>query len=181
MAITFTSILVGEGTIFIGTTSGNAADVGSTQDGVAIGWEPNMVDIEIDQFGDAARVVQSRVKVTAKTTLAEATLSNLSTAWGYATSVGTLSPGLQAGGLIFNLGLHGVYPEEKYMRIVGNAPGSTASVTKARTYVCRRVIQYGSSEHSLQRADNVKLPVDFRILPDPQFTGSEYGTITDAA
>ncbi len=179
--ITFTNILVGEATISIGTNSSNAADIGSTQDGLAISWEPNMVDIEIDQFGDAARVVQSRVKVMAKTTLAEATLSNLAISWGYATGVGSTSPGLQSGGLIFNLGLHGVYPEEKYMQVVGNGPGSTATVTKARTYVCRRCIQYSASEHSLQRADNVKLPTDFRILPDPTYTGNEYGTITDTA
>jgi hypothetical protein len=179
MAVTFTSILVGEGTIFVGTTAGNAVDVGSTQDGVSISWEPSMVDIEIDQFGDAARVVQSRVKVMAKTTLAEATLVNLALGWGYATGVTATQPGLQTGGLIFNFGLHGVYPEEKYMKIVGNAPGSTATIIKTRTYENYRVVQYGSSEHSLQRADNVKIPVEFRILPQVSATGKEYGTITD--
>jgi hypothetical protein len=181
MAITFTSILVGEGTLYIGASAGTAVDVGSTQEGVAVSWEPDMVDIEIDQFGDAARVVQSRVKVMIKTTLAEATLTNLATGWGYATGVTATQPGLQTGGLIFNFGLHGVYPEEKYMKIVGNAPGSTATVTKTRTYENWRCIQYGSSEHSLQRSDNVKIPVEFRVLPLTTQTGKEYGTITDVA
>lgn len=184
MGVTFTNILVGEGTFKVGTNSGNAADVGATQDGVAISWEPNMVDIEIDQFGDAARVVQSRVKVMVKTTIAEATLTNLAVSWGYTTGVTSTQPGVVTGysvgsGGTFNLGLHGVYPEEHYIEIVGNAPGSTATVTRTRTYSCNRAIQYSASEHSLQRADNVKLALDLRILPDTQFTGKEYGTIVD--
>lgn len=176
MAVTFTNILVGEATLSVDGT-----DVGATQDGVSISWEPEMVDIEIDQFGDAARVVQSRVKVMVKTTMAEGTLENLATSWGYATGVAATEPGLQTGGTDFNLGLHGVYPEEHTIIFVGNAPGSTATVTKTRTYSCNRAIQYTSSEHSLQRAENVKLPVEFRILPDTTQTGKEYGTIVDQA
>lgn len=192
MAVTFTNILVGEGTIFVGPSTANptfdatkAVDVGATQDGVAISWEPNMVDIEIDQFGDAARVVQSRVKVSVKTTLAEATLTNLATSWGYATNASASTPGVVTGyspatGGTFNIGAVGVYPQEYFIKIVGNAPGSTANITRTRTYTCGRAIQYSSSEHSLQRAENVKLPVDFRILPNSAQTGKEYGTIIDA-
>lgn len=185
MSVTFANILVGEGTISIGTSSGNAADIGATQDGCSISWEPNMVDIEVDQFGDAARVVQSRVKVMFKTTIAEAHLSNLSIGWGYAVGASATQPGLQTGwsigsGGTLNIGLHGVYPEEKYLRVVGYAPGSSAVVTRPRTYTCTRAIQYSASEHALKREENVKVPVDFRILPDIQFTGKEYGTIVDS-
>jgi len=174
MAVTFTNILVGEATLSVDGT-----DVGATQDGVGISWEPDMVDIEIDQFGDAARVVQSRVKVMVKTTLAEGTLRNLAISWGYATGVSATEPGLQTGNTTFNLGLHGVYPEEHTIVFVGNAPGSTATVTNTRTYTCGRAIQYNASEHSLQRSENVKLPVEFRILPNTSLTGKEYGTIVD--
>lgn len=178
MAVTFTNILVGEATLSV-----DGSDVGATQDGVNISWEPDMVDIEIDQFGDAARVVQSRVKVMVKTTLAEGTLSNLGLAWGYKRSgVSSNQPGVNAavgGTQTMNLGLHGVYPEEHTIAFVGSAPGSTASTTKTRTYTCNRAIQYTSSEHSLQRSENVKLPVEFRILPDVTLTGKEYGTIVD--
>jgi hypothetical protein len=176
MAVTFTNILVGEATLSVDGT-----DIGATQDGVGISWEPDMVDIEIDQFGDAARVVQSRVKVMVKTTLAEGTLENLAISWGYTTGVAADEPGLTVAGLEFNLGLHGVYPEEHTIVFVGNAPGSTATTTKTRTYSCNRAIQYSSSEHSLQRAENVKLPVEFRILPNTSLTGKEYGTIIDQA
>jgi len=171
MAVTFTNILVGEGTLSVGTAIGNVVDVGATQDGVEISWEPDMVDIEIDQYGDAARVVQSMTKVSVRTTVAEGTLENLRVSWGYPSSA-------VAGG-VFSVGLHGVYPEEHVIQIVGNAPGSTATVTNSRTYVCNRAIQYSSSGHSLKRSENVAIPLDFRILPDATQTGAEYGTITD--
>ena len=174
MAVTFTNIVVGQAEFSLEGTN-----VGATQEGVNIGWEPDMVDIEVDQFGDAARVVQSMTKVTVSTTLAEATLVNLAHAWGYATGVGAAEPGLQTGDTDFNIGLHGVYPEEKTIEFVGNAPGSTATTTLTRTYTCNRAIQYSASEHSLQRAENSSFPTEFRILPNPAFTGQEYGTIVD--
>lgn len=171
MAITFLNIVVGEGTLSV-----DGSDVGATQDGAEIAWEPDMVDIEIDQFGDAARVVQSKQKVSLKTKLAEATLENLSLVWGYDDADITTSPGVSK---TMPIALHGVYPEEHTLTLVGNAPGSTATTTLNRTYTCRRAVSYTSSSHMLKRAENVAFPVDFRILPDPTITGSEYGTIVD--
>lgn len=219
--VNFTNIVVGEGKMFCGPGSNagvllvdtnitsNGDDsiyyVGSTQEGVAIGWEPDMVDIEVDQFGDAARVIQSKVKVTIKTTLAEATLQVLALAWGYSrgaswgdkTVTGYSTPGgglLQTGyiggtfshpeatgtGAVIGLGIHSTYPEERYVRIEGTAPGSSATTTVYRTYRNPRCVQYSSSEHSLQRSDNVKFSVEFRALPDGLFTGREYGFIKDS-
>jgi len=169
MAVTFANIVVGEGSLTVDGTN-----VGATQEGASLAWEPDMVDIEVDQFGDAALVVQSKVKVSLKTTLAEATLNNLVVAWGLkaadlvTTSVKTLS-----------IPLYSVYPQEHTVVLVGKAPNSTASVTKTRTYTTYRAIQYSGSEHALNRSENVKFPVDFRILPDGSHTGAEYGTIVD--
>src|SRR5688572_20298393 len=111
--VTFTNITVGAGKLFVGSAeqAGSAVDasitslgddspynVGATQNGVSISWEPDMVDIEVDQFGDAARVIQSKQKVMVKTTLAEATLYNLSVSWGYPDGVTeTTRTGLQSG------------------------------------------------------------------------------------
>ena len=88
--ITTTNIVVGEATVEIGeagTSFSGLTDVGATIDGVELSWEPDMGDIEVDQFGDAAKVIQSRVKVMMKTTLAEATLRNLAHAWNYSSAV----------------------------------------------------------------------------------------------
>ncbi len=175
MAITFTDIIVGAGELFIGANSGSAVNVGATQDGVEIAWEPDMVDIEVDQFGDAARIVVNKVKVSVKTKLAEGTLVNLKYSWNYADAKLTTGVGTET----LAIGIQPVYPEERYIRILGNAPGTTASVTYDRTYTCRRCIQYSSSSHMLKRAENTAFPVDFRILPDSSQTGAEYGTIVD--
>lgn len=170
MAITFLNIVVGEGALTV-----DGSDVGATQDGAEISWEPDMVDIEVDQFGDAARVVQSKQKVSLKTKLAEATLENLALVWGYDDA--DISEG--GGEKTLPISLHGVYPEEHEIVLVGNAPGSTATTTYTRTYTCGRAVSYTSSSHMLKRAENVAFPVDFRILPDPTASGSEYGTIVD--
>ena len=188
MAITIRNIVVGEGTLSLApTTSGTLADIGATQEGAELSWEPDMVDIEVDQFGDAAKVVQSRVKCMLKTQLAEATMINLAYAWGYNTGLtgdtaSATTPGVQAesaGTQTFNLGIHSVYPNERKLQLVGNAPGSDSSTTLTRTYTCNRVVSYNSSSHSLKRAENTAFPVEFRILPDPTVTGKDYGTIVD--
>jgi hypothetical protein len=176
MAVTFSNIVVGEGALFMSTNGITYTDLGATQDGAELAWEPDMVDIEIDQFGDAARVVTSKIKVSLKTKLAEATLENLARAWNYSVA-GTVTTAGSTKTL--KMGLQSVYPVENYIRLIGTAPGSTATTTYTRTYNCNRVIQYSSSSHMLKRAENMAFPVDFRILPNPSNTGAEYGTIVD--
>jgi hypothetical protein len=183
MAITFSNIIVGEGNLFVGPSGAaenTLRDVGATQDGVEIAWEPEMVDIEVDQFGDAARVVNSKIKVSVKTKLAEGTLQNLVVAWNYADTGANSRLVTGATQDVFSMGIQPVYPQERFIKIVGTAPGTTAAAELDRTYRCNRAIQYSSSSHMLQRAENTAFPVDFRILPDPSATGAEYGTITDS-
>jgi hypothetical protein len=187
MAVNFSNIITGEGVLEIAQIStagviGTYADIGATQDGAEISWEPDMVDIEVDQFGDAARVIVSKIKVTVKTKLAEATLQNLAYAWNLETSgagneILTSTPA--AGSTTLRIGLQSVYPVERSIRITGTAPGSSGLVTKTRVYTCNRVVQYDSSAHMLKRAENISFPVTFRLLPDQGSTGREYGTIVD--
>lgn len=189
MAVTFANIIVGEGSLFVSNNIAGATfyDVGATQEGVSISWEPDMVDIEVDQFGDAARVIQSKVKVSVKTSLAENTFNNLALVWGYSGITGygdtavvaATAPGMTSATNL-NLGIHGALPEERRLKVTGPAPGSTPATPKVRTYTCNRAISMASAEVSYKRNENAKLPVSFRILPDPQFTGKEYGTIADA-
>ena len=62
MAVTVSNILVGEAAVKTGASNttmnlndfDSLTDVGATNGGVEISWEPDMVDIEIDQYGDAA-------------------------------------------------------------------------------------------------------------------------------
>jgi hypothetical protein len=160
----------------------NFADIGATQNGLEISWEPDMVDIEIDQFGDAAKVIQSKVKVMVKTTLAEGTLNNLATAWNYDSETDGADILVNNDGVsskTFLFGAQGVIPFEKGLVVTGTAPGSTASATLTRKFYTKRAISMESSTISMKRAEATMFAVGFRILPTVADTGYEYGKIID--
>jgi hypothetical protein len=187
--VTTANIVVGEAEVKIGasnTTMTNSdfdslVSVGGTQGGVEISWEPDMVDIEVDQYGDAAKVIQSKVKVMVKTTLAEATLNNLALAWSYdsAGSTDVIANNDGANTKTFLFGVQNVYPYEKAIQILGNAPGSDAATTKTRKFNTKRAISMESSTISMKRAEATVFAVSFRILPVSADVGYEYGKIID--
>jgi hypothetical protein len=190
MAVTTANIVVGEAAVKVGASNitmtnsdfDSLSDIGATQGGVEISWEPDMVDIEIDQYGDAAKVIQSKVKVMLKTTLAEATLNNLAIAWSYDRAddgADILVNNDGANTKTFMFGSQSVYPYEYALQIVGNAPGSTASVTKTRKFNTKRAVSFESSMISMKRAEATMFAVSFRVLPNPADTGYEYGKIID--
>jgi hypothetical protein len=188
--VTTANIVVGEAEVKIGasnTTMTNSdfdslTSVGGTQGGVEISWEPDMVDIEVDQYGDAAKVIQSKVKVMVKTTLAEATLNNLALAWSYDNAAGgvdVISNNDGANTKTFLFGVQNVYPYEKAIQILGNAVGSDAATTKTRKFNTKRAISMESSTISMKRAEATVFAVSFRILPVSSDVGYEYGKIID--
>jgi len=189
-SVTTANIVVGEAEVKVGASDITLASsgfdaltsVGATQEGVEISWEPDMVDIEVDQYGDAAKVIQSKVKVMLKTTLAEATLNNLAVAWSYDNTddgADVLVNNDGANTKTFMFGVQNVYPYEKSIQIVGNAPGSTAATTRTRKFNTKRAISFESSSISMKRAEATTFAVSFRILPVSGDTGYEYGKIID--
>ncbi len=188
--VTTANIVVGEAEVRVGTSNTSMTNsdfdsltsVGGTQGGVEISWEPDMVDIEVDQYGDAAKVIQSKVKVMVKTTLAEATLNNLAVAWSYDNAndgADVLVNNDGANTKTFMFGVQNVYPYEKAIQIVGNAPGSDAATTKTRKFNTKRAISMESSSVSMKRAEATVFAVSFRILPVSADVGYEYGKIID--
>jgi len=189
-SVTTANIVVGEAEVKIGASNVSMSNanfdsltsVGGTQGGVEISWEPDMVDIEVDQYGDAAKVIQSKVKVMVKTTLAEATLNNLAMSWSYDSTTGgadIISNNDGANTRTFLFGVQNVYPYEKAIQIVGNAVGSDASTTKTRKFNTKRAISMESSTISMKRAEATVFAVSFRILPVSADVGYEYGKIID--
>ena len=180
MARQVKNILVGVGTIKLsgeldanGVPATPLADMGYTIDGVEITLEPDIVDIVVDQLGDAAKLIEQSIKVNIKTTLAEATLANLAIAWGRPDAAYTAN-GL--GGTL-NLGVNQTgKPTERKLQFIGKSPENFD-----RTYTCNRAISASSSGHSYKRGEATVFPVEFRILPDGAATGAEYGTIVDSA
>ena len=57
-------------------------EVGYTNTGLEISYEPTYGDVMVDQLLDSARLFKQSLKVTLKTELAEATLENLTFSWG---------------------------------------------------------------------------------------------------
>ena len=190
MAVTTSNIVVGEATVKTGVSNitmtnsdfDSLTDVGATQGGLEISWEPDMVDIEIDQYGDAARVIQSKVKVMVKTTLAEGTLKNLAMAWNYDNTIGgdALKANTTAANTTtFHFGSQSVNPFEYALQVTGSAPGSSASVTKTRKFNTKRAISMTTSMISMKRAEATVFETSFRILPVTGDSGYEYGKIID--
>lgn len=188
--VTVANIVVGEAEVKVGPSNtsmtnsdfDNLTSVGGTQNGVEISWEPDMVDIEVDQYGDAAKVIQSKVKVMLKTTLAEATLNNLALAWSYDVTNGGAdikSNNDGANTKTFMFGVQSVYPYEKAVQIVGNAPGTVAGTTKTRKFNTKRAVSFESSTISMKRAEATTFAVSFRILPVSSDVDYEYGKIID--
>lgn len=179
MARQIKNILVGVGVISIsgeldanGSPATPLADLGFTMEGVEITLEPNVVDVVVDQLGDAAKLIEQSIKVMIKTTLAEATLANLAIAWGRPDAAYT--PGTFGGTLELGVNPTGK-PTERQLQFVGKSPEGFD-----RTYTCNRAVSVASSGHSYKRGEATVYPVEFRVLPDASQTGSEYGSVVDA-
>ena len=188
-------------------SSADYSEVGYTNTGLEISYEPSYGEVMVDQLLDAARLFKQTLKVMLKTELVEATLENLQLSWGQMdsyyvnktgstiTKVDTLdSTKVQSGDTLSNTlhiaaGALGDSPVERNLIAVGNAPGyinndgsKAAKRNKERVYVARRVVSIDTTAHGLKRDSATVFPVNFRCLPDDrstQYAGAEYGIVID--
>lgn len=167
------------GTSFSATLEGTATfrHAGFTTEGLELSYEPDYGDVEVDQLLDSAKLFKQSMRVSLNTTMVEATLENLLVAWaqGSATLTSTASTsdlGIAAGAL-------GDEPVERSLVAVGPAPKTVTGLKRERVYHARRVLSVESSAFALRRNEATQFPVSFRLLPDPTFTGSEYGIVRD--
>lgn len=165
-------------------------EAGLTTEGVELSYEPTYGEVVVDQLLDVAKIFKQSLKITLKTTLAEATLQNLEVSFGNAGTVvyGTSSTvmSLPASGI-------GADPIERSLLFISqSAPDGavwgvnasafpTATQFTERVYLARRVVSMDTVAHSVKRDSATVFPVSFRVLPDTStgFTGSEYGKIID--
>ena len=156
--------------------------LGFTSEGVELSYEPDFGEVEVDQLLDAAKMFKQGMTATVQTTLAEATLTNLVLAWGQKNSSLAAAPapdatggeemGIASGALLDE-------PVERSLVFVGPAPRSTLNKKRERLYHVRRSLNVEQSSHSLSKTDSTTIPVSLRLLPDPYYTGKEYGLIRD--
>ena len=194
-----------------GYLAGNSTawrDLGYTNAGLEVSYEPGYGEVMVDQLLDAARLFKQTIKVLLKTELSEGTLENMHVVFGqsdsytvYAGSVGssvqTFSAASSTSASAVNARLNvsagslGDAPIERSLVAVGNAPGDIGTVAnpqdvsgvakKERIYVARRIVQVEVTAHSLKRDTATSFPVQFRCLPDDSdvYDGAEYGVIVD--
>ena len=187
--------------------SSDYREVGYTNTGLEISYEPNYGEVMVDQLLDAARLFKQTLKVMLKTELVEATLENLQLSWGqmdtyYVNKTGSSISGVNAldstkvqsadslsNTLHMAAGALGDSPVERNLVAVGNAPGyinndgtKASKRNKERVYVARRVVSTDTTAHGLKRDSATVFPVNFRCLPDDRdtdYAGSEYGIVID--
>jgi hypothetical protein len=206
---TYTENLLDGGTITLAartsaaTTLASAAsvrNVGFTNNGLQITYNPTYEDVTVDQLLDAAKLFKSAMQVMIMTEMTEGTLQNVLTVFGQGTSTLTKSgsastdeyptkgaTGAQDADLTLGLeaGALGVAPTERQLFAVGQAPtfakssGSDVSATTERVYYARRVLSVQQSQFTLARNTPTTFPVTFRLLPDANYVGAEYGKIID--
>jgi hypothetical protein len=165
-----------------GLTAAAYRNVGFTNNGLQISYQPTFDSVTVDQLLDTAKLFKSAMMVQISTEMAEGTLENILAVFGQkkntlasagtgATATDTL--GLEAGAL-------GAAPTERQLIAVGQAPTSEASATE-RVYYARRVLSVEQSQFSLARTAATTFPVTFRLLPSgsADHVGSEYGKIID--
>jgi hypothetical protein len=160
-------------------------NVGFTNNGLQITYNPSYGSVTVDQLLDTAKLFKESMEVMIATELAEGTLENVMAVFGQASSTksGTLSKGASANDNVdevlgLEAGALGVAPTERQLFAVGQAP-TTVSPDTERVYYARRVLSVQQSQFSLARNAATTFPVTFRLLPDGNYAGSEYGKIID--
>jgi hypothetical protein len=159
-------------------------NVGYTNNGLQITYNPSYGAVTVDQLLDSAKLFKESMEVMLATEMAEGTLENVMVVFGQGTSTLSAAPtastpqtlGLEAGAL-------GVAPTERQLVAVGPAPDHnvTSYSNNERVYYARRVLSVQQSQFSLARNNPTTFPVTFRLLPsgDDAYAGQEYGKIID--
>jgi hypothetical protein len=156
-------------------------NVGFTNNGLQITYNPTFDSVTVDQLLDTAKLFKSAMEVMIATEMSEGTLENIVTVFGQSASslgavTGTSTTTKQVLGLA--AGSLGQAPTERQLIAIGQAPTATSTASE-RVYYARRVLSVQQSQHSLARTTATTFPVTFRLLPDANYSGSEYGKIID--
>ena len=163
-------------------------DVGYTNNGLELSYEPDFGEVAVDQILDAARLFKQGQKVMLKTEFAEATLENLFIVMNQTSGYNTVnakagSDGSTAVGNVDNAieiqgGSLGDYPVERSIVAVGQGPRSGSNANSERVYYASRAVSMETSSHGVKRNEATFFPVTFRLLPLAS-TSNAYGKIVD--
>lgn len=150
----------------------NWRNVGYTSNGLELSFEPDFGEVKVDQLLDVAKLYKQGMKVTLKTSFAEATLENLLVA------IAAKDTDLSGSTLTLKSGDLGDFPIERTLVAVGaSIQDVTAPVENSeRIYAANRVLSIQNVTVSAKRDAATEFEVTFRLLPDDNGT---YGKIID--
>ena len=156
-------------------------NVGFTNNGLQITYNPSYGSVTVDQLLDTAKLFKESMEVMIATEMAEGTLENVLAVFGQRSDTldGTTDPKVKTLGLAG--GALGEAPTERQLIAVGQAPTTASASASERVYYARRVLSVQQSQFSLARNAASTFPVTFRLLPsgDSSHVGQEYGFIVD--
>jgi len=162
------------------STTDEYANVGYTSEGLDVSFEPDYLDVEVDQILDSAALFKTSQRVTISTSFTEATLANLAFVLGQGTGTFTTNA-LTADGnsnvLKIEGGSLGAEPLERAFFAVGPGPRD-ATLKAERLYYHPRVISVEAVSTGVKRSEATMFPVTFRCLPGST-AGAEYGKVVD--
>lgn len=174
-------------------------NMGYTNTGLEVSYEPGYGEVTVDQLLDAARLFKQSLKIMLKTELVEGTIENMQIAFGQrdvvvktdGTEASIVNYGTGSTSTTLNLvaGAIGEFPVERSIAFIGQAPTNfktdkspslvATGTNKERVYIARRVVQMETSSHGLKRDAATVFPVQFRALPDSDYETQEYGVVID--
>lgn len=149
-------------------------NVGYTSNGLELTFEPDFGEVQVDQLLDVAKLYKQGMKVTMKTSFAEATLENLLLAIAATNGVTTNGTDDELELISGNLG---DYPVERGLVAVG-ASTQVDGKTTERVYVAYRALSIESVTVAAKRDEATMFEVNFRLLPNES---GVYGKIVDRA
>ena len=168
-------------------------NVGFTNNGLQITYNPTYDSVTVDQLLDTAKLFKSAMEVMIATEISEGTLENVLVIFGQPddpannasitqnnTIISTGSTTSKRDTMGVAAGALGIAPTERQLIAVGLAPTTAASRTE-RIYYARRVLSVQQSAFTLARSAPTTFPVTFRLLPTAMsgYEGQEYGKIID--
>jgi len=156
-------------------------NIGYTSNGLELMFEPDFGEVSVDQVLDVAKLYKQGMKVSMKTSFAEATLENLLVSIAAKpTDLGVAADKLLSTGQELNLsaGTIGECPVERGIVAVGPGTGDCSPGTKIeRVYEAYRALSIESVTVSAKRDEPSAFEVSFRLLPSDK--GGSYGKIID--
>lgn len=184
------------GTSYKETLAADAAfrNVGYTNNGLELMFQPDFGEVKVDQVLDAAKLFKQGMKVELKTSFAEATLENLLVAVAakdadLADFTEGTTPVTSGKALDIKSGNLGEYPLERGLIAVGASlePGAaglgtattltgTTSDETERVYIAYRALSIQNVTVNAKRDAPTEFEVTFRMLPN---SSSSYGRIVD--